>query len=187
MPARWPWVERTFCFDFPVGKFPDILSRFRGTPARIEEFASSVAADQLTWRDAPGTWSIQENIGHLLDLEALWARRVEDFLRGEDRLSPADINNPATHAANHNARPIAELLGAFRAARGRLVARLEALDQTDWAREAIHPRLNQKLRLVDAIAFTCDHDDYHLARAAELAVRARGGFRGPGSGIRVPE
>lgn len=169
MPPRWPWVQRTFHFDFPVGKFPDILSRFRGTPARAEELVRPLTRDQLIRREAPGTWSIQENIGHMLDLEALWERRLDDFLRGEERLSPADINNPATHAAGHNERAITDLLAAFRSARGRHVGRLESLGESDWARQSVHPRLNQKLRLVDAVAFTCEHDDYHLARAAELA------------------
>lgn len=35
--TKWPWIQRTFSFDFPVTKFPDILERVRGTPARIEE------------------------------------------------------------------------------------------------------------------------------------------------------
>ncbi len=169
MPALWPWTQRTFRFDFPVGKYPDILSRYRGAPARAEELASRLSASALEWRQAPATWSIKENIGHLLDLEPLWERRLDDFLAGAERLAAADITNAATHAAGHNARDVRDLLAAFRVARRRLVARLEAISTDDWARESVHPRLNQRLRLVDAIAFTCDHDDYHLARVAELA------------------
>jgi hypothetical protein len=168
MSARWPWVERAFAFDYPVGKFPDVLVRFRGTPARVEELARGFPAKGLTWRDAPGSWSAQENVGHLLDLEGLWDRRLSDFLSGTERLSPADIANPATHAARHNERVLDELLRAFRSARTGIVLRLEALSEADWGRESVHPRLNQRLRLVDAIAFVCDHDDYHLARIVEL-------------------
>lgn len=168
MAARWPWVERAFRFDFPVGKFPDVLVRFRGTPARVEELMRGGTPETLTRRDAPGSWSAQENLGHLLDLEPLWDRRLTDFLSGAERLSPADIANPATHAAGHNAKPLEEILRGFRAARRGIVSRLSAMNEQDWARESVHPRLNQRLRLIDAIAFTCDHDDYHLARIVEL-------------------
>ncbi len=34
---RTKWVERKFNFDFPVGLFPTILERLRGTSARLKE------------------------------------------------------------------------------------------------------------------------------------------------------
>ena len=34
---KWPWIERKFNFDYPAAKYPDVLKRLRGTPARIEE------------------------------------------------------------------------------------------------------------------------------------------------------
>lgn len=172
MAARWPWIERTFRFDFPVAKFPDVLVRYRGTPARAEELVRGLPDATTRWRDEPGRWSIRENIGHLLDLEPLWERRVADFLRGAERLAAADMTNAATHAAGHNDRDLSSLLADFRAARAAVVRRLDPLPESDWARTAVHPRLNQPMRLVDAIAFTCDHDDYHLARIAELARAA---------------
>ena len=32
-----PWINRKFNFDFPVALYPNILVRFRGTPARLED------------------------------------------------------------------------------------------------------------------------------------------------------
>ncbi|MGE3110133.1 MAG: DinB family protein, partial [Phycisphaerales bacterium] len=158
-----------FRVDFPVGKFPDILSRYRGTAARVDEAVSGQHDDALRWHDAPGTWSIKQNIGHLLDLEPLWEGRVDDYLAGVARLRAADMTNAATHAAGYDARSASELLHGFREARRHIVGRLESLGESDWARVSEHPRLNQRMRLVDAVAFTCDHDDYHLARIDELA------------------
>ncbi|MGD9689465.1 MAG: DinB family protein [Phycisphaerales bacterium] len=166
--STWPWVERTFTFDFPVAKHPEILERYRGTPVRLEERVRGLSRDVLTRHDSRGKWNILENIGHLLDLEPLWERRLDDYLAGAERLSAADMTNAATHAAGHGDRDAADLLAAFRRARLGVVARLERLGDADWARVSIHPRLNQPMRLVDAIAFTCDHDDYHLARMARL-------------------
>lgn len=165
--ARWPWTDRAFTFDFPVSKAPDILERLRGTPARIEETVRGQPPAVLTARDGRG-WSMQENIGHLLDVEGIWLRRVEEALSGATEFCPADITNQQTHAANHNAQQIGALLQAFRAARGRLVARLEGLDDDGWAQASLHPRLRQTMRVVDLACFVAEHDDYHLARVREL-------------------
>ncbi len=169
MPARLPWIQRKFTFDFPVDVYADVIARFRGTPARIEDLVRRADPGALTWNDGQG-WTIQQNIGHLLDLEPLWDGRMDDYLAGKPELRAADMTNRATNEAGHNARPISDLLGAFRRHRESQVARLEALAPADFARVSIHPRLKQAMRLVDALTFVCCHDDYHLARIAELAA-----------------
>lgn len=168
MSAKLPWFERKFTFDFPVEVYPDVIERFRGTPARVEERVRGIPNDVLTRREREGTWSIQENVGHLLDMEALWTRRLEDFLAGRPDLAVADLTNRATHEAGHNQRRLDDLLAAFRAARMRQVEILEGLGSEEFSRVAVHPRLKQPMRLVDAVTFVCDHDDYHLARISEL-------------------
>ncbi len=168
--ANWPWIERTFTLDFPAAKFPDLLERVRGTPARIEARVRGLSADVLTRRDGKG-WSIQENIGHLLDLGYLPLRRIEQILAGEAELIAADMSNRKTREADHNTRNIQELLADFRSERATLVARFESLDESDWAKSARHPRLDQPMRIVDIAYFDSEHDDYHLARISEL-IRA---------------
>ena len=165
---KWPWIERDFNFDYPPTKFPDVLERLRGTPARLQELIAGLGRPVLTGSDGQG-WTMQENIGHLLDCEELWHRRLEQLLAGEPELHPADMTGRKTHEANHNARDIHALLDAFRETRGRFVARLEVLSPEDWSRVAHHPRLNQPMRLVDLVLFACEHDDYHLVRIRQLA------------------
>jgi hypothetical protein len=165
--AKWPWIERTFSFDYPAAKFPDILERVRGTPARIEDRVGGLPSEALTRRAGKG-WSIQENVGHLLDLGYLPLTRIEQILRGESVLIAADMSNRRTHEADHNASDIKTLLAAFREERGKLVARLEQLDEADWGKSAMHPRLRQAMRIVDVAYFDAEHDDYHVARISEL-------------------
>jgi hypothetical protein len=167
MPNRVPWTERSFNFNFPADLYPEIIERLRGTPARAEEIARSLPAAVLTRREGDA-WSIQENIGHLADLEALFTGRLDDYDAGTETLRPADMTNRKTHEANHNARPIESVLSDLRARRGHLVARLESLAPEDFARSAMHPRLRQPMRVVDTMLFQAEHDDYHLARIREL-------------------
>ena len=103
--VNWPWIARTFTLDFPAAKFPDLLERVRGTPARIEARVCDLSTDVLTRQDGKG-WSIQENIGHLLDLGYLPLRRIEQILAGEGELIAADMTNRKTNEAAHNASHI---------------------------------------------------------------------------------
>src|SRR5688572_6826400 len=160
MPHPLPWIQRTFQFTDPVEIYPDVIERFRGAPARIEDRLRGLTREVLIGTDGRG-WSIQENIGHLLDLEPLLDGRIDDFLAGKALLRAADMTNLATRQARHNGREIGDLLGAFRAAREHIVARLESLSSAQFALVAEHPRLKQRMRLIDAVSFACAHDDYH--------------------------
>jgi uncharacterized damage-inducible protein DinB len=161
------WFERKFSFDFPVEVYPNLRMRLRGTPARMEELVAGLSAEQLTHKPE-GKWSIQENAGHLVDLEPLWLARVEDFLQGVEILTAADLTNRKSHEARHNEKPLAEILMAFRRARSALLERLDGLAAGDFARTALHPRLKTPMRLVDHLYFIAEHDDHHLARIWEL-------------------
>ncbi len=166
------WFERRFAFDLPVGAYLVILERLRGTPARLEERVRGLSQAVLTRRQGD-RWSIQENVGHLGDLEPLWARRLEDFLAGRDALCAADLTNRTTHEANHNASRLEVLLAAFRTARLGFVRRLEQADEATVVRSARHPRLDVPMRLIDHGLFVAEHDDHHLACIGQL-VRAFG-------------
>ena len=164
---RTKWVERQFEFNLPVGVFPSVLERLRGTPARLEELVRALPARALTERVGEA-WTIQEQVGHLLDLDELHEGRLEDYDRGLETLRPADMTNRKTYEADHNAARVEELLARFRAARLRFVRRLEALDEKGVARTALHPRLQKPMRVMDMALFVAEHDDHHLASITEL-------------------
>ena len=87
------------------------------------------------------SWSIQENAGHLLDLEPLWLRRVEDLAAGRPDLAEADLTNRRTHEAGHNSARLEGLLADFRRAREELVRRLDAFSEGGAAVAAVHSTL----------------------------------------------
>ncbi len=161
------WFERKFEFSFPVELRPNLCARLRGTPARLEEVLADRSHQILTWK-AQEKWSAQEHAGHLLDLEPLWLARVNDYVASSDQLTPTDLSNRKTDDANHNARPLKQILAEFRAARGLLLQRVEDLDPSLFARAIPHPRLKTPMRLVDHLYFVAEHDDHHLARIWEL-------------------
>ena len=167
MSARIKWTERRFDFSFPLGIYPEMIERLRGTPARLEDRVKGFSAEFLTRRDGE-RWSIQENAGHLLDLEPLVDQRLDEYAAGADTLHAADMSNRRTYEADHNRVPISSVLEAFRKQRLHIVNRLDKFDAQMFGRSAVHPRLGVPMRLIDMVFFQAEHDDYHLARISEL-------------------
>ena len=142
------WFDRKFEFSIPQEQLPNVRARLRGTPARLEEVLRDEALLRLIARS--GTqWSAQEQAGHLLDLETLWLARVRDFAAGATELTAADLTNRKTDEANHNAASVTSILDGFRAARGQLLAAVDAVPPEAHSRTIPHPRLRQPMRLID--------------------------------------
>ncbi len=164
---RTEWIKRQFRFELPLGMYANVVERVRGTPARLEDLTRGFSRE-LLMRRAGDKWSIQEQAGHLLDLEELGMKRLDDFEAGRDVLATADMTNQKTYEANHHVNSIENILGSFRKERTAFVARLDSYDEAFVARTALHPRLNVQMRVIDLAFFIAEHDDHHLARISEL-------------------
>lgn len=161
------WTERRFDFSLPEALFPVVVERLRGTPARLEDRVRTLSPEVLTHR--PGNaWSIQEHIGHLLDLDELHTGRLDDYLAGAEVLRAADMANRKTWEARHNERPVEDLLADFRRERLHFVDRLDHWDPDLISLTALHPRLGKPMRVLDMAFFTAEHDDHHLAVITNL-------------------
>ncbi|MEO8414236.1 MAG: DinB family protein [Ginsengibacter sp.] len=161
------WFDRKFNFDFTQNIFPSIVERLTGTPLRLEEKLVSIPDSVLTHR-IDNTWTIKENTGHLSDLEPLWQGRFQDLKDGQVALRPTDLQNDKTNLANHNEKPISELLDSFRQLRQQTIKLLEGIDEETVFKSALHPRLKTPMRTIDLFLFVAEHDDHHLARITGL-------------------
>ena len=161
------WFNRSFNFENTQNIFPSILERLSGTPIRLEEKIQEVSENILTF-SMDNTWTIKENIGHLIDCEPLWQGRLEDIINYQIELRPADLQNTKTHLANHNATSLIELLSTFRKIRQQTIIALQSIDEETVIKSALHPRLKTPMRTMDLFLFVAEHDDHHLARITEL-------------------
>lgn len=162
------WMSRTFRLDHPTEHFPYFIERLQATAPRLEERCGDLSEEILIHKPG-GTWSIKENIGHLIDLEELHEGRLDDFRKGASVLRAWDVTNANTTNANHNARSLRDLIASFRKVREHFVGRLTGLKAEDLSRTAEHPRLKVSMRIVDMAYFVAEHDVHHLSRISELA------------------
>lgn len=163
-----PWFNRKFTFDLPEWSFPNVVERLRSTPAAIQERITTLPSEILIEKPR-NRWSIQENFGHLLDLEPLWLGRVFDIVSGKERMRPADLENRKTHEADHNATPAQELAASFRKERFKLVESMDKLEDRFISASALHPRLDSPMRMLDLVFFVAEHDDHHMACVTAIA------------------
>jgi uncharacterized damage-inducible protein DinB len=163
------WFDRKFELGLGPDAAPELLDRLRQAPDRLADAVRGLTPEILT-RKPDGKWSIQENVGHLLDLEPLWEQRLDDYDSGSVTLHPADLENRKTHEAHHNHRPVSDVLAGFREVRGRIVDRLTRMSAAELARTALHPRLQQPMSVVDLCYFVAEHDDHHLRTIEELKI-----------------
>jgi hypothetical protein len=162
------WVKRTFPSGLPAGLLPPLLGRFEANVQRLSVLAYSVSQRGRTRRPAHGGWSIQEHAGHLLELERLGAIRLAEYEQGADVLSAADMSNRATEEAEYNQRAVEEILGTLYEMRFEMIDRLRRLTPAQLEHGALHPRLQQRMNVMDWLFFMCEHDDHHLAHMQRL-------------------
>jgi uncharacterized damage-inducible protein DinB len=166
------WFDRKFHFDHKENIFPLILERLKGTPVRITHRINTIPTQWLTVR-LDNRWSIEENLGHLTDLEPLWQQRLDDIVSGKEYLRPADLTNAKTDQANHNTKSAEDLLEDFSVIRNQTMAMIEDIGEEIIFRSSLHPRLKTPMRTMDLFLFVAEHDDHHLARMTAITNQLR--------------
>jgi len=161
------WFDRKFDFSFEQNIFPSIIERLEGTPLILNNKINKIPIEYLTIKKS-GQWSIQENIGHLIDLEPIWQGRLVDILNNKVELRSVDLENKKTDQAKHNEKNIDDLLNEFTSIRNLTLDKLNSLIEEDVYKFAIHPRLKTPMRTMDLFLFVAEHDDHHLSRISEL-------------------
>lgn len=159
------WVDRKFKFHYEPEMYAIVIDRLRGAPARLEETVAGAPEEKLTTN--PNGWSAKNQIWHLIMVEMLWEKRLEDFREKRDTLFAAQFEM-SQNAPDHNGTPIAELLDQFREKRTDIVRQFQTFSIEDAAKEAFHPRLKVNIRLIDHAEFAAEHDDHHLSRIYDL-------------------
>ncbi len=155
------WFDREFNFDFGMDQYNHLFGRLQRAPIVYEEFLNIVPEDVRISKPY-GKWSIKENIGHLIVLEPLWRMRFQDIQERKSELSPADLGNSLTNEMNFNRNPFQNLASTFSVERNKTLEYLNTLEQSDFSKTSIHPRLKRPMRIIDLMYFVSEHDQHHF-------------------------
>ncbi len=164
------WFEKKFNFTFGMEKYDGLYKRLESAPIRYKHTVASLS-NELLIAKSENEWSIKENIGHLVVLEALWQKRFKEIIQSIPEMSPADLNNTLTNESNFNHSSISYLLESFITSRAETVSLLDSFLHNDFTKSSVHPRLKQPMRVIDLMLFIAEHDDHHFATIQEILKR----------------
>lgn len=147
------------------------LTTLAAFPALLRETVRNLSDTQVRFRPAAGEWSIVEIIGHYIDIDLLWMRRIGQMSNADNpQLAPAEQDQRVAEAHYHEKDPGA-LLARFAEVRAETVAALRLIHSNNLARPAIHP-LRGPITLGDIFTILPGHDQIHTAQIAANVAAA---------------
>jgi hypothetical protein len=122
-----------------ITRVPDgpILATLRRQMDETQAVLRAVPEARGGHRYAPGKWSVKEVVGHVTDVERVFAGRALHFARGEAQPLPGMDQDAYVAAADFDRRPLAAILGELEAVRRASLALFEGLEGDAWMRRGV--------------------------------------------------
>lgn len=138
------------------------------SPKQIAVAVSGLPDKTLRYKPAPDKWCIQEVLGHLADIEIVYAYRLRQMLADKNpTIAPMDQDEWARNLGYLETAP-AELLASYGLNRHANVQLLRRLKPGDLQKSAYHPELKADVTVADYVEKLGTHGATHLAQIERL-------------------
>ena len=145
------------------------------SPKQIAAAVLGLPEKMLRYKPSPDKWCILEILGHLADMEILYAYRIRQMLADKDPvIASIDQDAWAKNLGYLESSPpeLVALYGLNRHANvGLLRRRLKAQDLQKSAR---HPELDHRVTVADYVMMMSKHGPNHLEQIERLKKEATG-------------
>ena len=142
------------------------------SPKEIAAAVSGLAPAVLRYKPAPGKWSIQEILGHLADVEIIYAHRLRQMLADKEPvIAPIDQDAWARNLG-YLETPAPELVALYGLNRHHNVRLLKRLKPEDLERTAFHPEIQRNVTVADLVGRMSTHGANHLEQIERLKKAA---------------
>jgi len=115
----------------------DVLTALPRQMAETQALLRSLPASVSTYRYAPGKWSVNEVIGHLIDSERIFAARALRFSRGDATALPGFEQDDYISNSSFDSYPLGELASELGSVRESTVFFFKHLQEDAWMRRGI--------------------------------------------------
>jgi hypothetical protein len=137
-------------------------------PKKVAAAVSGLPDKVLRYKPSPEKWCILEILGHLADVEIVYAYRIRQMVADKKPVIAAiDQNDWAKNLGYLEASP-AELIAQFGLNRHHNLRVLRRLKQADLSRSAYHPETKADVNLADMVQRLSKHDANHLEQIESL-------------------
>ena len=142
------------------------------SPKEIAAAVSGLSPAALHYKPAPEKWSILEILGHLADIEIVYAYRLRQMLADQNPIiAPMDQDAWARNLGYMDmaAPELVAVYGLNRHHNLRLLRRLKA---ADLEKSAFHPERKQDVTVARLVEMMAGHGVDHLAQIERLKKEA---------------
>ncbi len=142
------------------------------SPKEIAAAVSGLSLAALHYKPAPEKWSILEILGHLADIEIVYAYRLRQMLADQNPIiAPMDQNAWARNLGYMDmAAP--ELVAVYGLNRHHNLRLLRRLKPADLEKSAFHPERKQDVTVARLVEMMAGHGVDHLAQIERLKKEA---------------
>ena len=142
------------------------------SPKEIAAAVSGLSSDVLRYKPAPDKWSILEILGHLADIEIVYAYRLRQMLADEKPvIAPMDQDAWAKNL-RYMEMAAPELVAAYGLNRHHTLQLLRRLKTAELERSAFHPELQKPVTVARLVEQMSGHGANHLAQIEKLKKEA---------------
>jgi rubrerythrin len=147
---------------------PEILNTLEAAPNMVAEIISGVDDEMLSRKPSEQEWCVKEIVGHMLETDILFAKRVRTLLEGQ---GVPDLTTPIPPWKLHEGKgydqmPADELLERLRQTRSASAAIVRGLKAEQWSRRGT--LRGTSTSLIDLGTWLANHDLGHSAQIRRL-------------------
>jgi hypothetical protein len=143
-------------------------------PKQVASAVSGLPEKVLRYKPAPDKWCIQEILGHLADIEIVYAYRLRQMLADRKPvIAPMDQNDWARNLGCLETPP-AELIALYGLNRHANLRLLQRLKPADLGKSAYHPETKEDFTVAQLVERMGTHGASHLEQIERLKREATG-------------
>jgi len=143
------------------------------SPKQIAAAVSGLSDKVLRYKPSPEKWCILEILGHLVDVEIVYAYRMRQMLADEKPvIAPMDQDAWARHLG-YMETPAAESVALYGLNRHHNLRLLRGLKPADLDKSAYHPELKGNVTVAEMVERMAGHGPNHLAQIERLKKEAK--------------
>jgi DinB superfamily len=142
------------------------------SPKQIAAAVSGLPDQVLRYKPSPDKWCILEILGHLVDIEIVYAYRIRQMLADEKPLiAPMDQDAWARNLG-YMETPAVESVALYGLNRHYNLRLLHRLKPADLEKSAYHPELKGSVTVARMVEMMAGHGPNHLAQIERLKKEA---------------
>jgi len=142
------------------------------SPKEIAAAVSGLSPATLHYKPSPEKWCILEILGHLADIEIVYAYRLRQMLADEKPvIAPMDQDAWAKHLG-YMETPAPELVALYGLNRHHTLRLLRRLRHGDLEKSAFHPERKQDVTVARLVEMMAGHGTNHLEQIEKLKREA---------------